>query len=207
MSAQPRPTNGPLITAPLITASTTVLGDRRVVLARVSDAHLDQDGPEPALTTRDGATLAAAVRMASEKRLPFVGVLATTGVPFAEGIGGSDAWARTARELARASGVVPTFLVACGPMVSGPALLLGLTDVTILTENAYAYVTGPKSVEAYTGVPITGAELGGASAHARSTGLARPGHPRGRRGPRGGGRHPRLPPRLGRCPPGQAPNR
>ncbi len=127
---------------------------------------------EPALTTADGATLAAAVRSARRQRLPFAAVLQTTGVPFEEGIGGSDAWGRAARELALASGVVPTMIVVCGPLVSGPALLLGLADVSIFTENAYAYVTGPKSVEAYTGVPINGVELGGAGAHARSTGLA-----------------------------------
>ncbi len=157
---------------PLFTAGTALVGGRRVVLARLADPYHGDDGEEPALTTVDGATLAAAIRMAGEKRLPFVGILATTGVPYDEGIGGSDAWARAARELARASGVIPTFLVACGPVVSGPALLLGLADVTVFTEEAYAYVNGPKSVEAYTGVPITGPELGGASAHTRSTGLA-----------------------------------
>ncbi|MEM9565826.1 MAG: carboxyl transferase domain-containing protein [Actinomycetota bacterium] len=157
---------------PLFTAGTALVGGRRVVLARLAEAYRGTDGDEPELTTTDGATLAAAVRMASDKRLPFVGVLATTGVPYEEGIGGSDAWARAARELARASGVIPTFIVACGPVVSGPALLLGLADVTVFTEEAYAYVNGPKSVEAYTGVPITGTELGGASAHSRSTGLA-----------------------------------
>jgi acetyl-CoA carboxylase carboxyltransferase component len=157
---------------PLITAGSRLLGDRRVVLARLTDAYRDPDGPERALTVADGATLAAAIRMAADKRLPFIGVLSTTGVPFEEGIGGSDSWARAARELVRASGVIPTMLVACGPMVSGPALLLGLADVAVFTEDAYAYVTGPKSVEAYTGVPITGEQLGGSSAHARSTGVA-----------------------------------
>ena len=157
---------------PLFTAGTASLGDRQVVLARVTDAARRAEGQEPALTRSDGATLTAAIAMAREKRLPFVGVLATTGVPFEEGIGGSDSWARAARELARASGVIPTLLVACGPMVSGPALLLGMADLTVFTEDAYAYVNGPKSVEAYTGVPISGPELGGAAAHARSSGLA-----------------------------------
>lgn len=157
---------------PLFQAGTTVIGDRQVVLARITASYLADDGDDPALTRADGATLAAAIAMAREKRLPFVGMLATTGVPFEEGIGGSDAWARAARELAKASGVIPTILLACGPVVSGPALLLGMADITIFTENAYAYVNGPKSVEAYTGVPITGTELGGSSAHTRSSGVA-----------------------------------
>ncbi|MGI9598853.1 MAG: carboxyl transferase domain-containing protein, partial [Acidimicrobiales bacterium] len=153
--------------SPLVSARTARLGERSVVLATVSP-----DTAEPALTIADGATLAAAIRSARDQRLPFVGVLQTTGVPFDEGIGGSDSWARAARELVLSSGVIPTMFTACGPVVSGPALLLGLADVTIFTENAYAYVTGPKSVEAYTGVPVSGSELGGASAHLRSTGVA-----------------------------------
>lgn len=152
---------------PLISARTARLGDRSVVLATVAP-----DTPEPALTTADGLTLAAAVRSAREQRLPFVAVFQTTGVPFDEGIGGSNSWAGAARELVRSSGVVPTMIAACGPVVSGPALLLGLADITVFTENAYAYVTGPKSVESYTGVPVSGAELGGVGPHLRSTGVA-----------------------------------
>ncbi|MCL4138479.1 UNVERIFIED_CONTAM: hypothetical protein GTU68_000386 [Idotea baltica] len=152
---------------PLITARTTTLGDRPVVLATVSSGTTNSD-----LTTADGATLAAAIRSAREQRLPFAGVLQTTGVPFEEGIGGSDSWARAARELVLSSGVIPTMIAVAGPLVSGPALLLGLTDITIFTQDAYAYVTGPKSVEAYTGVPVTANDLGGSSAHLRSTGVA-----------------------------------
>ncbi len=148
-------------------ARTEVVGDSTVVLATVRP-----DRSDTSLTTIDGATLAAAIRSAREQRLPFVGVLQTTGVPFEEGIGGSDSWGRAARELVRSSGIIPTAIVACGPVVSGPALLLGLVDFTIFTDDAYAYVTGPKSVEAYTGVPITGTELGGAGQHLRSTGVA-----------------------------------
>ncbi|MEM9652062.1 MAG: carboxyl transferase domain-containing protein [Actinomycetota bacterium] len=155
-------------TGPLVSATTTRLGDRTVVLATVDPS----DEQEPRLTIADGTTLAAAIRSARQQMIPFLGVLRTTGVPFEEGIGGSHSWAVAARELVKASGVIPTILTACGPMVSGPALLLGLADVTIFTTDAYAYVTGPKSVEAYTGVPVTGDDLGGVGAHQRSTGLA-----------------------------------
>jgi acetyl-CoA carboxylase carboxyltransferase component len=166
---------------------TTVSGghdvfDRPVVLATVgkpsgpaSERQGGEPGvgaPQPDLTREDGLTLAEAVRQALRERVPFVGVLATSGVHPDQGIGGSDGWARAARELTRASGTIPTVLVAAGPVVSGPALLLGLADLTVFTRDAYAYVTGPKTVEAYTGVPVTGDNLGGASTHERSTGLA-----------------------------------
>ncbi len=152
---------------PLISARTTRLGDTDVVLA-TTEADRDQ-WP---LSRTDGLTLAAAIDSARQRRIPFVAVLQTTGVPAGEGIGGADSWARAARELVKASGVIPTVIVASGPVVSGPALLLGLADLVVLTENAHAYVTGPKIVEAYTGVPTTASELGGSSAHLRSTGVA-----------------------------------
>ncbi len=152
---------------PAMTAKITLLGDRTVILARMTPGA--DDTP---MTRQDGMALAEAVASAHRQRLPFVAVLQTNGVPYEEGIGGSDSWARAARELVLASGVVPTMIVVAGPIVSGPALLLGLADITVFTEDSYAYVTGPKIVEAYTGVPITGTELGGTSAHLRSTGVA-----------------------------------
>jgi acetyl-CoA carboxylase carboxyltransferase component len=150
----------------LLSAGTSTVGDRRVVMCSSAE------GENMAMTTADGHVLASAVRSAVDQRIPFVAVLRTTGVPYEEGIGGSNAWGQAARELVTASGVVPTFIVVSGPVVSGPALLLGLADVTIFTDDAYAYVTGPKIVEAYTGVPVTVDDLGGSGAHLRSTGVA-----------------------------------
>lgn len=120
----------------------------------------------------DAATLAEAVRSARDQRLPFVGVLSLSGVAPEEGLEVAAAWGRAARELVQASGVVPIIMVAHGSMVSGPSLLLALADIVVFTTDAYAFVTGPKIVETYTGEPITNAALGGSGAHARSTGLA-----------------------------------
>ena len=39
-----------------------------------------------------------------------------------------------------------------GPAVSGPALLLGIVDHVIMTADAFAYVSGPDVVVAFTGV-------------------------------------------------------
>ena len=39
-----------------------------------------------------------------------------------------------------------------GPAVSGPALLLGIADHVIMTDDAFAYVSGPDVVVAFTGV-------------------------------------------------------
>lgn len=143
------------------------LGGRRIVLATTGVT-----GSVPVLSAVDGRRLAAAIRQANDQRIPIVLTIRTTGLAVDDGIGAAAGWAGAARELVRASGVVPTVAIVSGPMVSGPALLLGLFDIVILTKDSYVYVNGPRSVETYTGVPISGLELGGAATHLRSTGVA-----------------------------------
>ncbi len=50
--------------------------------------------------------------------------------------------------------------------------MLGIADHVVMTADAYAYVSGPASVQEFTGLPTTSAELGGADVHARRSGLA-----------------------------------
>ncbi len=154
--------------APSVTTVRQIaLGDHRVVSASTGIG-----AAQPVLRAVDGWQLAAAIRHANDQRIPFVLTLRTTGVAVTDGIGAAAGWARAARELVQASGVVPTVAIVDGPVVSGPALLLGLFDVVILTDDSYVYVNGPRNVETYTGVPVSGSELGGASTHVRSSGLA-----------------------------------
>lgn len=150
-----------------IRVSTENIADRRVVVARtMSSAQASE------LTEDIGRQLADAIRMAREQRMPFAMVLSTTGVTLQAGIAASLSWARAAAELAAASGVVPTFAVVDGPVLSGPALLLGLVDVVVFCEGAVCYLSGPKNVETYTGVLLSADELGGAGVHAQTSGLA-----------------------------------
>ena len=124
------------------------------------------------LSSADGERFATAIRQAKQGRIPLVVELTTSSVSVDDGLAPMDAWGTAARELSSASGVVPTVFVVKGPMVAGPALLLGLADIVIFVQDTYAFVTGPKTVEAYTGEPVTGSALGGASVHARVTGVA-----------------------------------
>ena len=143
------------------------LGSNRVVLASTGSR-----GSEPMLTADDGWRLSTAISQAREQRIPFVLTIRTVGVAVEDGLDAQAGWAGAARELVQASGVVPTIAIVAGPVVSAPALLLGLFDIVILTVDSYVYVNGPGSVATYTGVPVSGSELGGPSTHLRSTGLA-----------------------------------
>lgn len=125
-----------------------------------------------AITPAGGAVVAEAVRHATTFGVPVVGVVDSSGADLREGVASLHAWGRIAKALVDASGVVPTILVVTGACVSGPALLLGLADVVVMTTTAFAYVSGPEAVTAFTGVPVTRDELGGAALHARSSGVA-----------------------------------
>jgi acetyl-CoA carboxylase carboxyltransferase component len=89
-----------------------------------------------------------------------------------EGVASLHAWGLVARALGDASGVVPTILTVVGPCVSGPALLLGMVDLVVMTDEAFAYVSGPDTVRAFTGIDVDHRTLGGASMHGTRSGVA-----------------------------------
>jgi acetyl-CoA carboxylase carboxyltransferase component len=125
-----------------------------------------------AIGSAEGDVLARAVRLATDLHVPVVGVVATSGADVEEGVAALHAWGGIARALAAASGVVPTLLVVVGPAVSGPALLLGLVDVVVLTSDAFAYVTAPDAITAFTGVLVDRDSVGGVAVHQRRSGVA-----------------------------------
>ena len=53
----------------------------------------------------------------------------------------------------------------------GPALLLGLADVTVMTPDAFAFLSGPDAVESFTGIRVSLHDLGGSAMHATASGL------------------------------------
>ena len=138
----------------------------------VSWFSLDGGKHRGAIGTAEGETIARAVHLAVELGMPIVGRIASSGADVSEGLSALHAWGRVAKALTDASGVVPIVLVLVGPAVSGPALLLGIADHVIMTADAFAYVTGPEVVAAFTGVPITSDRLGGATVHERESGVA-----------------------------------
>ena len=150
-----------------VSARTQVLGGRGVVLVDVeAEVH------RGALSSTACETLTQAARTAQEERLPLLGYISSSGADIVEGMAALHGWGQAARAIADCSGVVPVILAVIGPAVSGPALLLGLADHVVMTEDAYAFVSGPTMVAEFTGVVLDADELGGASAHARFSGAA-----------------------------------
>lgn len=130
-------------------------------------------GDEPArLNAATAQQLETGISAALDQRLPVVISISTSGTDIEEGMTALHGWGRVASRLTACSGVVPTVMIVDGPAVSGPALLLGVADFTIMTERSSAFVNGPVMVEQFTGIEIDVDELGGAATHARYTGVA-----------------------------------
>ena len=122
-----------------------------------------------ALTPADGETLAAAARHA------LAAQLAARRVDRVERRrrdrrhrGNASRWGRAAQAIADCSGIVPVVMIATGPAVSGPALLLGLADHVVMVRGrlrvrerpAHGQPSSPASI-------VDTDELGGAGVHAR----------------------------------------
>jgi len=124
-----------------------------------------------ALSVEDGETIRGAAAHALTLRIPVVLVLASSGADVSHGVASLHGWGRAAQALTACSGMVPVVAVVTGPALSGPALLLGIADLVIMTTDAFAFVSGPARVEEFTGVRIGIHQLGGTAMHARSSGL------------------------------------
>jgi len=134
--------------------------------------EVDASDRRGALTSESSSMLEHGARTAAACHLPLVCIMRSSGADIVEGFAALHGWGRAARALTECSGVVPTILIVDGPAVSGPALLLGIADHVVMTEAAYAFVSGPTMVAEFTGVVIDNDELGGAASHARYSGAA-----------------------------------
>jgi acetyl-CoA carboxylase carboxyltransferase component len=143
------------------------LSGRRIITVRIDPGYR-----RGALSAGDSATIAEAARTALTQRIPLLVVVASSGADVFEGVASLHGWGVVARTLSQCSGVVPVLFVATGLAVSGPALLLGLADIVVMTPDAVAYVSGPAAVAQLTGQQLGPAELGGPDVHARITGVA-----------------------------------
>jgi acetyl-CoA carboxylase carboxyltransferase component len=133
---------------------------------------VDATEKQGALSSVSSSQIEAAAVLARTKGFPLVAIVRSSGADIAEGLAALHGWGLAARAIADCSGVVPVIMVVDGPAVSGPALLIGLADLVVMTSGSYAFVSGPTMVAEFTGVVIDNEELGGASSHARYTGAA-----------------------------------
>jgi acetyl-CoA carboxylase carboxyltransferase component len=149
-----------------VTSVVDRIGGRDVVVCRALGSMR-----RGAITHADGVRLGEAADQARRLGIPFVFFVASSGADVHDGVAALHGWGRAAAAVSRCSGQVPVIAATTGPVVSGPALLLGLSDLVVMSSEAVAYVSGPQMVAEFTGIEIGLHELGGTATHARSSGL------------------------------------
>lgn len=112
-----------------------------------------------------------AIDTAVRERCPVIGVWHCGGARLAEGVASLDGMGRMFAAIVRASGRVPQVSVVVGPAAGGAAYGPALTDVVIMAPAGRVFVTGPDVVRSVTGEQVDMAELGGAEAHGRRSGV------------------------------------
>ncbi|UQA90610.1 acyl-CoA carboxylase subunit beta [Streptomyces halobius] len=104
---------------------------------------------------------------------PLVSLNDGAGARIQEGVSALAGYGGIFQRHAKASGVIPQISVILGPCAGGAAYAPALTDfVFMVRDTSQMFLTGPDVVQAVTGEEITHNGLGGADAHAATSGVA-----------------------------------
>jgi propionyl-CoA carboxylase beta chain len=112
-------------------------------------------------------------RMALRNGAPIIGLYDAGGARIQEGVASLGGYADIFLENTLASGVIPQISVIMGPCAGGDVYSPAITDfIFMVADTSYMYVTGPGVVRTVTNEIVTHEELGGASVHAKKSGVA-----------------------------------
>ena len=114
-----------------------------------------------------------AMDKAMEMKAPFISINDSGGARIEEGIDSLSGYADIFYRNTIASGVIPQISVILGPCAGGACYSPAITDYIFMKENnSQMYITGPAVVKSVTGEVISSADLGGASVHSSTSGVA-----------------------------------
>ena len=104
---------------------------------------------------------------------PILGLFDAGGARIQEGVDALGGYAEIFQRNTIASGVIPQVSVIMGPCAGGDVYSPAMTDfIFMVKDTSYMYVTGPDVVKTVTNEVVTHEELGGASIHAKKSGVA-----------------------------------
>jgi methylmalonyl-CoA decarboxylase subunit alpha len=111
--------------------------------------------------------------LAAKTGSPIIGINDSGGGRIQEGVDSQNGYASVFYRNAIYSGVIPQISVILGPCAGGAVYSPAITDFIFITEGiGYMFLTGPKVIKAVTGEDINIHDLGGASVHCGTSGVA-----------------------------------
>jgi len=110
---------------------------------------------------------------AVETGAPIIGLNDSAGARIQEGIDSLAGYAEIFHRNQQASGVVPQLSAVMGPCAGGAVYSPAITDfVFMVQDTSHMFITGPDVVETVTGEQVSFDDLGGASMHGSTSGVA-----------------------------------
>src|SRR5438552_4946482 len=111
--------------------------------------------------------------LAMKARAPIIGLFDAGGARIQEGVAALGGYGEVFKRNVIASGVIPQISVIMGPCAGGDVYSPAMTDFTFMVrDSSYMFVTGPDVVKTVTNEVVTAEELGGATVHTATSGVA-----------------------------------
>ncbi|MFC4552704.1 MULTISPECIES: acyl-CoA carboxylase subunit beta [Halorussus] len=110
---------------------------------------------------------------AMEVGAPVIGLNDSAGARIQEGVESLAGYAEIFRRNTEASGVIPQISAIMGPCAGGAVYSPAITDfVFMVKDTSHMFITGPEVIKTVTGEEVTFEELGGATTHESTSGVA-----------------------------------
>lgn len=111
--------------------------------------------------------------MAVRNGAPMICINDSGGARIQEGVDALNGYGNIFYRNTLSSGVIPQISVIMGPCAGGAVYSPALTDFVFMTSgNSQMFITGPQVIKAVTGEDVTMEDLGGASVHNTTSGVA-----------------------------------
>jgi len=124
------------------------------------------------LSKAHAAKIVKVQKFAAQNGAPVIGIFDAGGARIQEGVDSLAGYADIFVENVLSSGVIPQISVIMGPCAGGDVYSPAMTDfIFMVKDTSYMYVTGPDVVKTVTNEEVTHETLGGASVHAKKSGV------------------------------------
>jgi len=111
--------------------------------------------------------------LAMKTGVPVIGLNDSGGARIQEGVASLGGYADIFLRNTLASGVVPQISAIMGPCAGGAVYSPAITDFVFMVKNtSYMFVTGPDVIKAVTHESVSAEDLGGATTHGTTSGVA-----------------------------------
>ena len=125
------------------------------------------------LSETNAAKIVKIMDLAMKMGAPVVGLNDSGGARIQEGVLSLGGYADIFLRNTLASGVIPQISAIMGPCAGGAVYSPAITDFTLMVEEtSYMFVTGPEVIRTVTNEEVSKEELGGATTHSATSGVA-----------------------------------